>query len=175
MPQEQATPTLSPLIGIYLNDHLAGAAAVLDRVRLARSRNRGNNIGRLLERLLPELEEDRQTLERVLRRLGHSVSRVKVPMGRAAERIGRLKLNGRLLGYSPLSRVLDLEILLLGIEGKRSLWAAMREVAAETDRLAGFDFDDLLKRAEQQRDSLREHHAQVVARAFFRPGGEPEP
>jgi hypothetical protein len=35
------------------------------------------------------------------------------------EKVGRLKLNGQLTGYSPLSRVVELEGLLAGIAGKR--------------------------------------------------------
>lgn len=171
-PTQHAKPSLSPLLGIYLNDHLAGEAGVLDRARRTRWRNRQNNIGTDLARLVPELEEDRRTIEHILRRLGFRTSRPKVALGRAAEKIGRLKFNGRVLTYSPLSRILDLEILLLSVEGKRSLWAALRDVAAETDALAGFDFDALLKRAEEQRDVLRAHHANAVARAFFRPGAQ---
>jgi hypothetical protein len=168
-PSEHARPSLSPLLAIYLNDHLAGEAGVLDRARRARSRNRENNVGTDLGRLIPELEEDRRTIEDVIRRLGFRPSGPKVALGRAGEKIGRLKLNGRVLSYSPLSRILDLEILLLATEGKRSLWGALRDIAAETEALAGFDFDALIKRAERQREVLRRQHSYAVARAFFRP------
>jgi len=44
----------------------------------------------------------------------------------AAEKLGRLKLNGRLRGYSPLSRLLELEMLHIGITGKLELWQALQ-------------------------------------------------
>lgn len=171
MTAEHSPPVLSTLLGIYLNDHLAAESAVLDRARRARATNRRNNVGADLGRLLPQLEEDRRTIEAVLRRLGFSPSAPKIALARAGERLGRLKPNGSFLRPSPLGRVLDLEVLLLAVEGKRSLWAALRDLAAETDRLAGFDFEALIVRAEAQRRVLREQHANAVARAFFRPAG----
>ena len=39
-----------------------------------------------------------------------------------AEKFGRLKPNGQLTGYSPLSRLVELEGLKLGITGKLGLW-----------------------------------------------------
>ncbi len=43
---------------------------------------------------------------------------LKVLAGWVAEKLGRLKPNGQLLGYSPLSRLVELEALALGITGK---------------------------------------------------------
>ena len=50
----------------------------------------------------------------------------------AVEKIGRLKPNGQLTGYSPLSRVVELEGLALGITGKLSLWKALRELSTRS-------------------------------------------
>jgi hypothetical protein len=36
-----------------------------------------------------------------------------------------LKLNGQLRGYSPLSRLDELELLQIGVAGKRRLWRAL--------------------------------------------------
>lgn len=44
-----------------------------------------------------------------------------------AEKLGRLKPNGQLHGYSPLSRVIELEGLYLGISGKLPRLAARAE------------------------------------------------
>ena len=51
--------------------------------------------------------------------------RVKVTAAWVGEKAGRLKPNGQLTGYSPLSRVVELEGLSLGIEGKRLLWVSL--------------------------------------------------
>jgi hypothetical protein len=46
------------------------------------------------------------------------VVRVKVYAGWAAEKAGPLRLNGRLLNPSPLSGLVELEAVRLGVEGK---------------------------------------------------------
>lgn len=78
-----------------------------------------------------------------------------------AEKLGRLKPNGQLRGYSPLSRVLELEGLGLGITGKLRLWRLLAEV--EDASLRGFDFDALAVRAENQRHKVEELQSQAAA------------
>ena len=60
--------------------------------------------------------------------LGIGRSKVKPILGQVGERLGRLKPNGQLRGYSPLGRVIDLEVLILGITGKRRLWMLLDEL-----------------------------------------------
>src|SRR4051794_41215440 len=110
------------LIAIYLNDHLAGATGGLELARRALGANRGSDFEAPLERLATEIAEDRAALADVMTRLGVARDPLKVWAGWAAEKWGRLKLNGRISGYSPLSRVLELEVLALGVEGKRTMW-----------------------------------------------------
>ena len=57
-----------------------------------------------------------------------------------AEKAGRLKLNGQIRGYSPLSRLVELEGLEVGVTGKRSLWQALSRAFLDDARLAGFDW-----------------------------------
>ena len=88
--------------------------------------------------------------------------RVKEALGWAGEKLGRLKLNGQLLGYSPLSRLVELEALMLGITGKLAMWQAVRIALADDPRLAGFDLEHLAERAKLQRrtvESLRRRAA----------------
>ena len=139
------------LLAIYLNDHLAGATIGRERCRHARERNRGGELGAFLDRLLREIEEDRATLRRVMERVAAAESPVKVAVAVAVERASRLKPNGG-LGSSPLTRLLELEALSLGVEGKRLLWIALGELGDA--RLAEFDFAALAERAREQRDGL---------------------
>jgi hypothetical protein len=152
------------LLAIYLQDHYAGAAAARERCRFARDRNRGTATGELLAGLLRGIDEDAETLRRVLGRVGVAPSKPKVAAGLVVERVGRLKPNGRLGGYSPLSRLLELEALVLGVEGKRRLWLALGQL--DDPRLAEFDFATLAARAETQRDALEEHRRLAVATAL---------
>ena len=57
------------------------------------------------------------------------------------------------------SRVVELEGLRLGVEGKACLWRMLRELA--DPRLAAFDFDALIVRAERQRDQLEQRRIEA--------------
>jgi len=114
------------------------------------------------------------------------IDRAKQFVAWTAEKAGRLKLNGRLLGYSPLSRVEELEALRLGVTGKRMLWIALDELSAAvspsrgrraqgSDRLplvAGADalppggVKALVERAERQLEAIEECHARAIRAAF---------
>jgi hypothetical protein len=152
------------LLATYLNDHLAGATAGLELVRRARGENEGTPLGRFLEDLAREVEEDRETLLAIMARLDVGRDRLKVAAGWMGEKVGRLKPNNQLFGYSPLSRVIELEGLALGVEGKRGLWEALRRL--EEPRLAEFDFDALVDRARAQRDALQERRLTAAVDAF---------
>jgi hypothetical protein len=67
---------------------------------------------------------------------------------------GRLKLNGSLISYSPLSRMEELEILLAGVNAKAVLWRALRDSLGEDPRVKDFDFEELIKRAGSQRQRI---------------------
>jgi hypothetical protein len=150
-----------PYLAIYLNDHLAGATGGVELARRLRASNRGDDaFGAPLDQICVEIEEDRATLERVIDRLGFSQSRVKPAAAWVAEKVGRLKLNGRLRGYSPLSRVLELEGLLIGITGKMALWKTLAELEG-VERL-GIDFAQSAARAAEQRSAVDDLHRLAV-------------
>lgn len=155
------------LLAIYLNDHLGGATGGVELAKRALRSNRGSDLGTFLEGLVAELEEDRQALRSVLAQLGIRESRAKPVLGLVAERLGRLKLNGQLRGYSPLSRVLELEGLTMGIEAKASLWRNLRETPV-AERLREIDLDELLARAARQQAGLEPHRVEAARRAFSR-------
>ena len=154
------------LLAIYLNDHLAGATAGSALARRALENNRGTELGSVLERVAREIEEDRLELLRVMRLLDVEPGMAKRVAAVAMERIGRLKPNGRLRSYSPLSRVLELEGLVIGIQGKKNLWLNLRDGAELGDRLDGVDLDDLIARAERQQETLAAHRAAAGREAF---------
>src|SRR5205085_912275 len=112
--------------------------------------NRGSSYTSFLERLAVEVEEDRQSLLAIMRALDVGVDQLKVVGGWGAEKLGRLKLNGRLLGYSPLSRVVELEALGLGISGKLALWRALDDLKPQQPELGRFDLQKLIERGERQ-------------------------
>jgi hypothetical protein len=80
------------------------------------------------------------------------------------ERLGRLKLNGQLRGYSPLSRLDELELLQIGVAGKRRLWRALEHTHA--DDLSSFELGALAERATGQLRQLEALHLKAAALAL---------
>jgi hypothetical protein len=155
----------SKYLATYLNDHLAGSTIGLELARRAASENEGTPLGGLLSAIAEEIAEDRRALEELMDTLFVSTDHKKIAVAWLAEKAGRLKPNAQVLGYSPLSPLVELEALLLGIEGKRLMWRALRAVAEEHG-LDAARLDELAKRARRQRDRLERHRAAVAANAL---------
>ena len=151
-------------LAIYLNDHLAGATGGLELARRTAGANAGTEFGETLEQLAKEIAEDREALRRVMDELEIGQDRVKVAGGWAAEKFGRLKLNGQLTGYSPLSRLIELEGLHVGITGKLELWRMLNTTVGP--RLRRVDLEELIKRAESQRRRLTPLRKAAAEQAF---------
>jgi hypothetical protein len=164
-------PVTSPkperLLAVYLNDHLAGAMLGVEVCRRLLAGNRDDSaLGGPLSEICAEIEADREMLERLLEQLEIRRGSIKPAAAWTAEKLGRLKLNGRLTGYSPLSRLVELELLSIGIAGKMRMWRALERSLGES--VAGFDFGRLAERAESQRETVEELHLIAAARALPR-------
>jgi hypothetical protein len=151
-------------LGIYLNDHLAGATLGLDLARRARSSNKGNAYGDELAELAAEIEDDRDALLKLMEELDVPRDHLKIGSAWVAEKVGRLKLNGSLFSYSPLSRLVELEGLFLGVTGKLSMWTNVK--AATPGGVSSVDLDELIARAESQRSRLEDLRTRAAAEAF---------
>lgn len=154
-------------LAIYLNDHFAGSTGGVELARRLRSSNQDDaEFGLPLSQLCAEIEEDRETLARLMETLEVGRDPIKPRFARLAERLGRFKPNGQLTGYSPLSRVLELEILSGLIGGKIQLWNALGERFGEG--LDGYDFHALAARADRQGERVEDLHLKASQRAFSR-------
>jgi hypothetical protein len=154
------------LLGIYLNDHLAGASGGRELAARAASSNKGTEYGDFLTGLLGEIEEDRDELAELMKRLDIGEDRLKQAAAWAAEKAGRLKLNGSLTSYSPLSRLIELEGLALGVSGKQSMWKVLQELAGTEPALSETDLQRLVDRAQGQLDGLEEHRRSAAREAL---------
>jgi hypothetical protein len=85
------------------------------------------------------------------------------------EKLGRLKLNGRLLDYSPLSRVIELEGLIAGAHARLCLWRTLAAAAPTEPRIAEVDFVELIQATEEHLEGLERHHDQAVAAMLATP------
>jgi hypothetical protein len=153
-------------LGIYLNDQLAMGIAWRELARRAQKANGETELGDALARVATGIAEDVETFQHIMRSLRIRRNPVKSALTAAAERIGRLKPNGRLTTYSALSRFEELEFLIMGIDGKKQLWETLDNLAGLKTRLPGIDFRQLIDRAAQQRALLEPHRAQAGIDAF---------
>ena len=158
-------PSPSKYLATYLNDHLLGATLGTELVRRAARENQGSELGAFLTGLAREIEDDRETLLAVMAELGVKPDRLKVAAGWTGEKLGRLKPNAQLRGYSPLSPLVELEGLLIGIQGKLAMWQVLAEVAVAL----GIDrarLEELSARAEGQQADVERHRLDVGRRAL---------
>jgi hypothetical protein len=154
------------LLRIYVQDHHAGSTAGLELARRIRGSNKGNEYGKVMAKLVDEIAADQKALESIMDELGFGADRVKDLGAWALEKAGRLKLNGQITGYSPLSRVVELEGLMTGITGKISLWAALLQIADEESRLDAARLERLRERGESQLATVEELRERAAREAF---------
>src|SRR3954454_21799779 len=134
-------------LAIYLNDHLAGATLGLELVRRASKEHHGE-LAEFLHELRDQIEQDYRALLEVMAALRVKRSRVKPAVAWAAEKAGRLKLNGQLTERSPLTPLGELEGMATRGAGNLRLSSALREDG--DDQSPPAHPDDLAARAERQ-------------------------
>jgi hypothetical protein len=151
------------LLGIYLNDHLAGATGGVALARRMACSHHDPAQRMTLQRLAADIAHDRRALLELMAVLGLPVRHYKLSAAWTAEKAARLKLNGGLLGRSPLSSLEELEMLRLGVEGKAAGWRTLRTLADTDIRLNRDSLDELMARARQQADLLEELRIRAAA------------
>lgn len=152
------------MLSIYLNNHLTGANGGVDLFRRAASQHRGTDLGNALAALGADVETDRDTLKRLMGRLGISENKPMTLLGKVGERVGRLKPNGYIVRRSPLADVIELEALRDAVAAKKAGWEVLRAVAAKDERITLEEMEELIDRAEAQSDELYRLHLQVTER-----------
>jgi len=144
----------APLLQVYLRDHHAAAAGGVALARRALGAQ---------DPIAARIARDRETLEEIMGQLGISANPLKVGLVRIVERLSRLKLNGRFVRHSPLSRIVELETLVVGVRGKEALWTALRTAGV---RLEGIDLDALVDSARAQGSELEARRVSAVSKVF---------
>lgn len=154
------------LLGTYVNDHLAGATGGVELIRRLAAAERRTDYGPELRRLAAEIAEDHRGLLGLMDRLEVPRAKHKEALAWAGEKVARLKFNGRLFTRSPLSRVVELEAMRLGVEGKAAAWRTLRQRAVHDSRLDVAELDRLLERANEQSETLERLRMRAVTEAF---------
>jgi hypothetical protein len=158
------------LLGIYLNDHLAGATGGAELARRVAGSHGGEQTG-TLRHFAAEVAQDRAALLELMAALGVPVRGYKVWAAWAWEKAARVKLNGHILSRSPLSSLEELEMMRLGVEGKAAGWRTLRNLAQTDTRLDAGRLDELISRARRQADLLEELRVRAADQVIGRGRG----
>lgn len=153
------------LFGLYLSDHFTGATAGLERMEMMTGRYRDTPFHAELAEVTEQLRAERELYRDLLDRLDVPVRRHRQAAAWLAEKAGRLKLNGRIVQRSPMSAVLEAELMRSAVLGKIGGWQTLREHAGAIG-LDREQFEELIDLADRQIEMLDRFHAYARERAF---------
>lgn len=111
-------------LSVYLQDHLAGATFAIHLLDDLLKSNEVN-AATLARDLLPKIEADKTTLEDFMKNQHIETDLLKKASAWIAERTSRLKLSLE----DPIGIYEAIEMLCLGVLGKRCLWSALQRNA----------------------------------------------
>jgi hypothetical protein len=153
------------LLGLYLSDHLTGSTAGVSRLERMAKDFTDTPVHSELAGLAADIGRERE----LLRQLIHDLDVRQRPHRQAAawlaERAGRLKLNGRVLSRSPMTLVLESELMRAAILGKIGGWQTLEELAPELG-LEKSTFTRLITEGQAQIDIMGRVHEHARTNAF---------
>lgn len=154
-------PTIDrKLLQTYLADHATGAAAARARLHKMTQWYADMPIGPDLTRIAHQLDDEHDHLTDLVDRLGLRQPLAKRTLARAGELGGRLKLNGRVVTGSPMSPLLELELLRSGVIGKLGLWQTLADYSGELG-LDPHTYRAYADQAQEQLQVLEDLHAGI--------------
>jgi hypothetical protein len=116
---------------IFLGERLTVMRAGHDlALRMRRSGAYGPEVVACLDAVVEELDRGTETAASLMRQGGAGRPWVRVLAGAAAERAGRLKMNGRIRGRSPLTDLEELDALIATLHYAAGAWRALERSPA---------------------------------------------
>lgn len=140
----------------YLNDHLAGAGGAVTLIGDLAGRQEADDERRFYLELKEKVSADQQFLKDLIQRAGMEETVMARLAGGLTSRAGKLKLMWEGLEPGKLGNFEALEMLALGIQGKKLLWTVLGEVAPLYPEWEGVDFGALKQEAKRQRDEVEQ-------------------
>jgi len=138
----------------YLNDHLAGSSGALLLIDEIAEKSDNPDAERFFRELKEKVQEDRTLLGKLQKAINKEPSTVLKAAGSIAARVGGLKLMWEGIKPGSLGMFEALEMLALGVQGKRLLWLVMQEIQPLFPEWSNYDFADLELEAIRQRDGV---------------------
>jgi hypothetical protein len=152
----------------YLNDHLAGSVAALELTDRLVDTYSTNGMGEFFKELHKEIAIDQKQLQELIDTLGEKESTPRKAMAWMAEKISRVKIQPGQTPKGKLGLLQALEVLFLGIAGKRALWRALATASQRMPKLRKPDYPELEQRAIEQCRRVEEKRLTVAGEALGR-------
>ena len=153
----------------YLNDHLAGAAGAVDLIQSLAKTPGDPEDQRFFTELGTKVENDRALLNEMISLLGHNGSALLQAAGGLTAKASRLKLRWEGLEPGELGRFEAMEMLALGIKGKRLLWLMAAELVPWVPEWSGIDFSAHEREAVAQQAAVEARRLRAGTDALIDP------
>jgi len=157
------------LLGLYLSDHLTGSTAGVSRIERMAKAYSDTPVSSELDYVCAAIQRERELLKKLIHDLGVARRPHRQAAAWLLERVGRLKLNGRLFGRSPMTMVLEAELMRSAILGKLGCWQVLEELAPDLG-LDAATFAALGRDAQAQIEALSRVHEHARRNAFRKQG-----
>ncbi|MGB5951102.1 MAG: hypothetical protein WBG57_01160 [Ornithinimicrobium sp.] len=153
----------SKLLQIYVADHRAMSAGVTQRLAQMAEYTHLSFVGEI-DLMHHEFIAEQAWLETLARRHGVAGGTVKRSAAQLGEILGRFKLNGRLRSKSPLSPLIEIEMLIAAIAVKITFFQTLAAVPGLTEDSE--QVSELLDQAHQQFEHATKWHRALRREAF---------
>lgn len=150
----------------YLHDHLAGSSGALLLIQELADNHDVPEAKEFFMDLKQKVETDRALLEELLEKIGQGGNTFFKVAGDVAARVGGIKLLWEKVKPGKLGMFEALEMLALGVHGKRLLWLALGEIKSWYPEWNGIDFAELEREAIEQRDGIEAWRLEAALDVF---------
>lgn len=151
-------------LATYLNDHLAGSVVALELLEHLERIHAGTELARLIRHLRGDITADRADLEALMKRLTISDSPPRKAMAWVSEKFAEIKLGLDDSAGGPLHLLEALELIAIGIEGKRALWRSLARACVPG--ISPAELQRLERRAAEQRERIEIARLDAAAAAL---------
>jgi len=157
---------MNPELQRYINDHFAGSEGAILVLTDLIARSEDMEEKRFFVELKAHIENDRSILAKVLDAAQLDTEKTVKAAGKLTAKASRLKLLWEGMKPGELGYFEACEMLSLGIQGKRLLWRVLAEIAPFHPDWHGFDFHELERDAQRQRDAMEEQRMRAARKVF---------
>jgi hypothetical protein len=151
----------------YMRTHLAGSTAGVDLFDRA-AKGLPEPASSIIRRIHGELVEERVALRGMIAALGFQENTLLNKLARTGERVARLKPNGSLFHRTTRTDLVELESMVIALNGKLAGWESLLAIVEDEPLLDRAELEALAAQAREQIATVRELHRAAAARSLCR-------